>query len=522
MNAKGPILSRNEARKAFVAGVNKVANLVRITLGPKGRTVIIGKALGQPLVTKDGVTVARHIHLSNPYEDMGARLCSEVATNTNDRVGDGTTTATVLAQAMVNEGFRFIENGANPTQFKKGMDRAVESITEAILRQSIEVSKPETILQVATIAAQDPKIGKLIADAMSKAGKDAAITVRATKKSHTYVETADGMQLDKGYISSAFINNEEQMAVELDDPFILITDGILSSADDLIGVLNKANREHRGLLVIAEDVIEEALSTLILNIQARNVTAAAVRAPSFGRYRKAILEDLAVITGGTLISQEAGLSVQHMKVASLGMARKIIISRHKTTVIGGNGLPEDIADRIKHVKALANRVSDIQEQAELQKRIAKLSNATAVIWLGANTEIAMKELKGRVIDALYSTQAAMESGVVPGGGCVFISAANSLTQISCNSDDELAGIRLVQKALEEPLRRIAANAGYDGDKIVAAVKELPVGMGFDAMTGAFVDLYSAGIVDSAKVAITSLRNAASIVSTLLTMEIMIG
>lgn len=521
IHQKQNLLFHAEARKAFQRGVNQVADLVKATLGPKGRTIVIERAVGYPLFTKDGATVARHIHLSDPFEDMGARLCVEVATNTNDTAGDGTTTATVLAQAMIQNGLCLIEAGVSSIQLKKGMDRAVEVITQEILRQSVSVDTPEQILNVAKIATNDPYIGELIGNAVNKVGRDGLITVRKSKEYRTSVESVEGVEFDRGYLSPYFITNEDRMSVELEDALVLVTDAVLANVDDILGVLNKAVRDQKSLLIVAEDVIGEALAALIVNKNAGKLNAVAVQAPAFGNNRQAILEDLAVITGATLVTKKAGYSTNQIKSSMLGRAEKVTVTRHKTNVVGGYGSPESILSRVSQIKAMLNQASTIREEEELKRRIARLSNGTAVIRLGADTETEMIELKDRVEDAIYATQAAVESGIVPGGGTVFISAAKVLDQVKAESDDQLAGIRLIQKALEEPLRRIAFNAGYNGDKIVETVKTLTDSMGYDATTGTFVNMFSAGIIDPAKVSLTALQNAASIASTLLTAEGMV-
>jgi chaperonin GroEL len=510
-----------EARRALERGVNKVANAVKVTLGPKGRNVVLDRKWGTPIITKDGVTVAKEIELSDPWENMGAQLCREVASKTNDVAGDGTTTATVLAQALVNEGMRYVAAGGNPIALKRGIDKAVAKAVETIKQHAIPVTEREQIEYVATIAGNDPEIGKMIAEAMDKVGKDGVITIEESKGTQTTLEIVEGMQFDRGYISPYFITDPERMEAVLEDALILIHEKKISSAQDLLPVLERVAQARRPLLIIAEDVDGDALATLVVNKLRGVLQCAAVKAPGFGERRKAMLEDIAILTGGRFISEDLGIKLENVTLDMLGQAKKVVIGKEETTIIEGAGSPEAVTGRINQIKRLIETTESSYDREKLQERLAKLSGGVAVIKVGAATETELKEKKHRFEDALSATRAAVEEGIVPGGGKIFLLAQAALDGIG-DDDDERTGVALVKRALEEPLRQIAENAGLEGSVIVEKVKALGAHEGLDARTGEFVDLVKSGIIDPAKVSRAALENAASIAGLVLTTEAMVA
>jgi chaperonin GroEL len=510
-----------EARRALERGVNKVANAVKVTLGPKGRNVVLDRKWGAPIITKDGVTVAKEIELSDPWENMGAQLCREVASKTNDVAGDGTTTATVLAQALVNEGMRYVAAGGNPIALKRGIDKAVAKAVETIKQHAIPVTEREQIEYVATIAGNDPEIGKMIAEAMDKVGKDGVITIEESKGTQTTLEIVEGMQFDRGYISPYFITDPERMEAVLEDALILIHEKKISSAQDLLPVLERVAQARRPLLIIAEDVDGDALATLVVNKLRGVLQVAAVKAPGFGERRKAMLEDIAILTGGRFISEDLGIKLENVTLDMLGQAKKVVIGKEETTIIEGAGSPEAVTGRINQIKRLIETTESSYDREKLQERLAKLSGGVAVIKVGAATETELKEKKHRFEDALSATRAAVEEGIVPGGGKIFLLAQAALDGIG-DDDDERTGVAIVKRALEEPLRQIAENAGLEGSVIVEKVKALGAHEGLDARTGEFVDLVKSGIIDPAKVSRAALENAASIAGLVLTTEAMVA
>jgi chaperonin GroEL len=510
-----------EARRALERGVNKVANAVRVTLGPKGRNVVLDRKWGAPIITKDGVTVAKEIELSDPWENMGAQLCREVASKTNDVAGDGTTTATVLAQALVNEGMRYVAAGGNPIALKRGIEKAVAKAVETIKAHAIPVTEREQTEYVATIAGNDPEIGKMIAEAMDKVGKDGVITIEESKGTQTTLEIVEGMQFDRGYISPYFITDPERMEAVLEDALILIHEKKISSAQDLLPVLERVAQARRPLLIIAEDVDGDALATLVVNKLRGVLQCAAVKAPGFGERRKAMLEDIAILTGGRFISEDLGIKLENVTLDMLGQAKKVVIGKEETTIIEGAGSHEAVMGRINQIKRLIETTESSYDREKLQERLAKLSGGVAVIKVGAATETELKEKKHRFEDALSATRAAVEEGIVPGGGKIFLLAQAALNGIG-DDDDERTGVTIVKRALEEPLRQIAENAGLEGSVIVEKVKALGTHEGLDAVTGTFVDLVKSGIIDPAKVSRAALENAASIAGLVLTTEAMVA
>jgi chaperonin GroEL len=510
-----------EARRALERGVNKVANAVKVTLGPKGRNVVLDRKWGAPIITKDGVTVAKEIELSDPWENMGAQLCREVASKTNDVAGDGTTTATVLAQALVNEGMRYVAAGGNPIALKRGIDKAVAKAVETIKQHAIPVTEREQTEYVATIAGNDPEIGKMIAEAMDKVGKDGVITIEESKGTQTTLEIVEGMQFDRGYISPYFITDPERMEAVLENALILIHEKKISSAQDLLPVLERVAQARRPLLIIAEDVDGDALATLVVNKLRGVLQVAAVKAPGFGERRKAMLEDIAILTGGRFISEDLGIKLENVTLDMLGQAKKVVIGKEETTIIEGAGSPEAVTGRINQIKRLIETTESSYDREKLQERLAKLSGGVAVIKVGAATETELKEKKHRFEDALSATRAAVEEGIVPGGGKIFLLAQAALNGVGDN-DDERTGVAILRRALEEPLRQIAENAGLEGSVIVEKVKALGTHEGLDARTGEFVDLVKSGIIDPAKVSRAALENAASIAGLVLTTEAMVA
>jgi chaperonin GroEL len=510
-----------EARRALERGVNKVANAVKVTLGPKGRNVVLDRKWGAPIITKDGVTVAKEIELSDPWENMGAQLCREVASKTNDVAGDGTTTATVLAQALVNEGMRYVAAGGNPIALKRGIDKAVAKAVETIKQHAIPVTEREQTEYVATIAGNDPEIGKMIAEAMDKVGKDGVITIEESKGTQTTLEIVEGMQFDRGYISPYFITDPERMEAVLEDALILIHEKKISSAQDLLPVLERVAQARRPLLIIAEDVDGDALATLVVNKLRGVLQCAAVKAPGFGERRKAMLEDIAILTGGRFISEDLGIKLENVTLDMLGEAKKVVIGKEETTIIEGAGSPEAVTGRINQIKRLIETTESSYDREKLQERLAKLSGGVAVIKVGAATETELKEKKHRFEDALSATRAAVEEGIVPGGGKIFLLVQAALNGVG-DTDDERTGVAILRRALEEPLRQIAENAGLEGSVIVEKVKALGAHEGLDARTGEFVDLVKSGIIDPAKVSRAALENAASIAGLVLTTEAMVA
>lgn len=511
----------DEARRSVLAGVEKLAKAVKVTLGPAGRNVILEKKFGIPVITKDGVTVAKEIDLKDPYENVGAQLVREVASKTADVAGDGTTTATVLAEAIFREGLKMIATGANPVEVKRGIDKAVEVVVEELKKLSKQVSDTREIEQVATISANnDPEIGKKIAEAMEKVGKDGVITIEEGKSTETYVDVVNGYQFDRGYLSPYFVTNPDKMEAVLEEPYILITDKKLSSIRELLPVLERVLQTGRPLLIIAEDVEGEALATLVVNKLRGVLQVAAVKAPGYGERRKEMLRDIAILTGGVVISEETGMKLENARLEDLGRAKKVIVDKENTTIIEGAGRKEEIEGRIKQIKEQIKETKSDYDREKLQERLAKLSGGVAVIYVGAATEAEMKEKKMRIEDAVHATKAAVEEGIVPGGGVAYLRVIPKLEELEnqeANPDRKL-GIRIVKRALHEPARLIAENAGYEGNLIVEEIKKRGGNIGFDALRGQFVDMFEAGIIDPTKVVRTAIQNAASVASLLLTTE----
>jgi chaperonin GroEL len=509
-----------EARDEMRKGVDRVANAVKITIGPKGRNVVLDKKFGSPTITNDGVTIAKEIELEEPFQNMGAQLVKEVASKTNDIAGDGTTTATVLAQALINAGLQNVAAGANPIQLKKGIELAVEAVVKAIKEQSVPIGDREKIAQVAAISAADPAIGEIVADAMEKVGKDGVITVEESKGLETELELVEGMQFDKGYISPYMVTNAQRMEAVLEDPYILITDRKISAIADLLPILEKVVQSGKPLLVIAEDVEGEALATLIVNKLRGTFNAVAVKAPGFGDRRKAMLQDIAILTGAQVISEEVGLKLDSAQLTSLGRARRITVTKDDTTVVEGAGSQDAIKGRIEQIKAEIEKSTSDWDKEKLQERLAKLAGGVAVIKVGAATETELKEKKHRMEDAVSATRAAVEEGIVPGGGVVLVNSVSALDTVQAEGDVK-TGVNILRRALEEPLRQIAFNAGEEGSVVVEKVKGLPKGQGYNAATGEYVDMVAAGIIDPTKVTRSALQNAASIAALLLTTEALI-
>lgn len=508
-----------EARKALENGVNQLADTVRVTLGPKGRNVVLDKSFGPPLITNDGVTIAKEVELADPFENMGAQLVKEVATKTNDVAGDGTTTATVLAQAMINEGMKNITAGANPIILRKGMKRATEIAVDAISRLSVPVGGKDQIARVAAISASDDEVGQLVADAMEKVSKDGVISIEESKTMKTELALVEGMQFDRGYISAYMCTDMEKMEANLDNPFILITDKKINNIQDILPILEEIVKTGQKLLIIAEDVEGEALTTLIVNKLRGTFNVAAVKAPGFGDRRKEMLKDIAILTGATVISDEVGINLSDASFDMLGRAKSVKIQKENTIIVDGAGDKEEITKRISQIKAqIAETTSDFDKE-KLQERLAKLSGGVAVIRVGAATETEMKEAKLRMEDALNATRAAVEEGIVGGGGSAYIHVSKEVAKLVDELDgDEKIGARIILKALEAPLYRIAENAGLEGSVIVSKVKESAEGIGFDAYNEEYVDMVKSGILDPAKVTRSALQNANSVASTLLTTE----
>src|SRR5690242_7670372 len=511
----------DSARKSLERGVNALANAVKVTLGPKGRNVVIDKKWGAPTITNDGVTIAREIELENAYENLGAQLAKEVATKTNDVAGDGTTTATVLAQAMVKEGLRNVAAGAAPAALKRGMDKAVTAVNDELLRNARELEGKDEIASVATLSAQDSTLGTLIGEAFDKVGKDGVITVEESSTTATELEFTEGMQFDKGYLSAYFVTDTERMETVLEDAYVLINQGKISSVAEVLPVLEKVVQSGKPLLIIAEDVEGEALSTLVVNKIRGTFNVAAVKAPGFGDRRKAMLQDIAILTGGQVIAPEVGLSLDQADLTVLGQARRVVLTKDNTTIIDGNGEEGEVSGRVHQIKAEIERTDSDWDREKLQERLAKLAGGVCVIKVGAHTEVELKEKKHRIEDAISATRAAIEEGIVAGGGTALIHAASVLDDGLGLEGDELAGVRIVRKSVVEPLRWIAENGGYEGYVVTSKVAELEVGSGFNAATGEYGDLLAQGVLDPVKVTRSALANAGSIAALLLTTETLV-
>jgi chaperonin GroEL len=513
-----------EARNKMKRGVDTLANAVRVTLGPKGRNVVLEKKFGAPSITKDGVTVAKEIELEDSIENMGAQMVKEVASKTADIAGDGTTTATVLAQSIISEGLKNVAAGANPMDLKRGIEKAVTAVVEHLKSQSQTVgSDANKIQQVASISANnDDNIGKLIAEAFGKVGKDGVITVEEAKGTETNIEIVEGMQFDRGYLSAYFVTNSEKMEAELEKPYILIYDKKISAMKDILHILEKIAQQGAPLLIIAEDLEGEALATLIVNKLRGTIKVAAVKAPGFGDRRKEMLNDIATLTKGIVVSEEQGYKLENATLEYLGRADRVVIDKDNTTIVGGSGKKEDITARVNQIKAQIETTTSDYDKEKLQERLAKLSGGVAVLNVGAATEVEMKEKKDRVDDALHATRAAVEEGIVPGGGIAFIRAIEALDKLKNDNEDEVTGINIVKRALEEPLRQIVANAGIEGSIVVQKVKEGKGDFGFNARTETYEKLFSAGIIDPTKVTRVALENAASIAGMLLTTECVVA
>ncbi|MBE3595173.1 MAG: chaperonin GroEL [Candidatus Carbobacillus altaicus] len=506
-----------DARRAMLRGVDALANAVKVTLGPKGRNVVLEKKYGSPLITNDGVTIAKEVELKDPYENMGAQLVKEVATKTNDVAGDGTTTATVLAQAMIREGLKNVTAGANPMVIRRGIEKAVAKAVEEIKKIAKPVEGKSSITQVAAISANDEEIGKLIAEAMEKVGNDGVITVEESKGFQTELDVVEGMQFDRGYVSPYMVTNTDRMEAELENPYILITDKKISSIQDILPLLEKVVQQGRQLLIIAEDVEGEALATLVVNKLRGTFTAVAVKAPGFGDRRKAMLEDIAILTGGQVITEDLGLELKSARIDQLGRAARVVVTKENTTIVEGAGDKANINARIKSIRQQIDETTSEFDKEKLQERLAKLAGGVAVIKVGAATETELKEKKLRIEDALNATRAAVEEGIVAGGGTTYVNVLNALSELSAEGDEQ-TGINIVLRALEEPVRLIAENAGEEGSVIVQRLKSEAPNVGFNAATGEWVDMFSAGIVDPAKVTRSALQNAASVAMMFLTTE----
>ena len=510
-----------DARRALLRGVDALANAVKVTLGPKGRNVVLEKKFGSPLITNDGVTIAKEIELEDPYENMGAQLVKEVATKTNDVAGDGTTTATVLAQAMIREGLKNVTAGANPMVIRKGIEKAVKAAVDELQKIAKPIAGKQSIAQVAAISAADEDLGQLIAEAMEKVGNDGVVTVEESKGFATELEVVEGMQFDRGYLSAYMVNDTDKMEAVLDNPYILITDKKISSIQDILPVLEKVVQTGRQLLIIAEDVDGEALATLVVNKLRGTFTCVAVKAPGFGDRRKAMLGDIAALTGGQVITEELGLDLKSTTLEALGSARQVRVSKENTIIVDGAGDKKDIATRIAQIKAQLEETTSDFDREKLQERLAKLSGGVAVIKVGAATETELKERKLRIEDALNSTRAAVEEGIVSGGGTALLNVYNAVAAVQAEGDEK-TGVNIVLRSLEEPVRTIATNAGEEGSVIVERLKKEQPGIGYNAATGEWVNMFEAGIVDPAKVTRSALQNAASVAAMLLTTEAVIA
>ncbi|SDF05104.1 chaperonin GroEL [Desulfovibrio legallii] len=518
MSAK-EILFDVKAREKLARGVDKLADAVKVTLGPKGRNVAIEKSFGAPVITKDGVTVAKEIELSDKFENMGAQLVKEVASKTSDAAGDGTTTATILAQAIYHEGIKLVAAGRNPMAVKRGIDKGVEALIAELANLAKPTRDQKEIAQIGTISANsDATIGNIIAEAMAKVGKEGVITVEEAKGLETTMDVVEGMRFDRGYLSPYFVTNAEKMICEMDNPYILCTEKKISSMKDMLPVLEQVAKVNRPLMIIAEDVEGEALATLVVNKLRGALQVVAVKAPGFGDRRKAMLQDIAILTGGEVASDETGAKLENMTLAQLGTAKRIVVDKENTTIVDGAGKSEDIKGRVKQIRAQIEESTSDYDREKLQERLAKLVGGVAVVHVGAATEVEMKEKKDRVEDALNATRAAVEEGIVPGGGTALIRVSKVLNDIKPADDDELAGVNIVRRAIEEPLRQIAHNAGFEGSIVVEKVRQGKDGFGFNAATGEYEDLIKAGVIDPKKVTRTALQNAASVASLLLTTE----
>jgi len=511
-----------EARRSLERGINTLADAVRVTLGPRGRNVVLEKKFGSPAVVSDGVTIAKEISVEDPFENMGAQLVREVASKTNDVAGDGTTTATVLAQAIVREGLKNVAAGANPMLLKKGIDAAVEAVVARVKEMATPVEERHQIAEVAANSAHERAIGDLIAEAMEKVGKDGVITVEESKGTATQLELVEGMQFDKGYVSAYMVTDPERMEAVLEDPLILLHEKKISSVQDMLPMLEKILRLGKPLLVVAEDIEGEALATLVVNKLRGTLNCVAVKAPGFGDRRKAMMEDIAVLTGGTFISEDLGIKLENVDLNMLGTAKRVTVTKDDTTIVEGRGTHEKIQGRIAQIKKQIEDTDSDYDREKLQERLAKLSGGVAVIQVGAATETELKEKKQRIEDALEATRAAVEEGIVPGGGTAYLQALPALTDSLVQEPDARVGVRIVRRALEEPLRIIASNSGMEGSLVVERVKGMPLGQGFNAETGEYGDLVQAGVVDPAKVTRSALQNAASIAAMLLTTEVLIA
>lgn len=512
------LLFGEEARRSMQAGVDKLANTVKVTLGPKGRNVVLDKKFGAPLITNDGVTIAREIELEDAYENMGAQLVKEVATKTNDVAGDGTTTATLLAQAIIREGLRNVTAGSNPMLIRRGIQIAVEKAVEEIKKISKEVDGKEDIARVAAISAADEEIGKLIADAMEKVGNEGVITVEESRTMGTELDVVEGMQFDRGYLSPYMVTDSEKMEASLEEPYILLTDKKITNIQDILPVLEKIVQQGRKLLIISEDIEGEALATLVVNKLRGTFTCVAVKAPGFGDRRKEMLQDIAILTGAEVISEELGRDLKDVTLDMLGMAESVKITKENTTVVNGKGHKEAIKDRVNQIKAQIEESTSDFDREKLQERLAKLAGGVAVIKVGAATETELKERKLRIEDALAATKAAVEEGIVPGGGTAYVTVLKEMQELTSDVIDIKVGIDIIRKALEEPVRQIATNAGVEGSVVIEKVKNSEVGIGYDALNDKYVNMLKVGIVDPTKVTRSALQNAASVAATFLTTE----
>ena len=511
----------SDARAAMVRGVDILADTVKVTLGPKGRNVVLEKSFGSPLITNDGVTIAKEIELEDHFENMGAKLVSEVASKTNDIAGDGTTTATVLTQAIVREGLKNVTAGANPIGIRRGIETSVATAVDALKAIAIPVSGKEAIAQVAAVSSRSEKVGEYISEAMEKVGNDGVITIEESKGMETELEVVEGMQFDRGYLSQYMVTDNEKMVADLDNPYILITDKKISNIQDVLPLLEQILQQSRPLLIIADDVDGEALPTLVLNKIRGTFNVVAVKAPGFGDRRKAMLEDIAILTGGTVITEDLGLELKDATVASLGQASKVTVDKDTTTIVEGIGNKDDIANRTAVIKSQIEQTTSDFDREKLQERLAKLSGGVAVVKVGAATETELKEMKLRIEDALNATRAAVEEGIVAGGGTAFVNVIAKVSEIDL-SGDELTGRNIVLRALEEPVRQIAKNAGYEGSVVIDKLKHSDAGVGFNAATGEWVDMIETGIIDPVKVSRSALQNAASVASLILTTEAVVA
>ncbi|MBB3236230.1 chaperonin GroEL [Phyllobacterium endophyticum] len=514
----------SDARERLLRGVDILANAVKVTLGPKGRNVVIDKSFGAPRITKDGVTVAKEIELEDKFENMGAQMVREVASKTNDLAGDGTTTATVLAQAIVKEGAKAVASGMNPMDLKRGIDKAVDAVVEELKRNARKVTQNGEIAQVGTISANgDAEIGRFLAEAMEKVGNEGVITVEEAKTAETELEVVEGMQFDRGYLSPYFITNQDKMRVELDEPYILIHEKKLSNLQAMLPVLEAVVQSGKPLLIIAEDVEGEALATLVVNKLRGGLKVAAVKAPGFGDRRKAMLEDIAILTGGTAVSEDLGIKLDNVTLEMLGRAKKVVIEKENTTIVDGAGSSNEIQGRIAQIKAQIEETTSDYDREKLQERLAKLAGGVAVIRVGGSTEVEVKERKDRVDDAMHATRAAVEEGILPGGGVALLRAAKALDNVLTENTDQKTGVEIVRRAIEAPVRQIAENAGAEGSIIVGKLREnAELGFGWNAQTGEFGDLFAQGVIDPAKVVRTALQDAASVAGLLVTTEAMVA